>query len=150
MAANTAHIVFDRVRERSPLPLISIVEETCKYAEVKGCKKVVVFGTGFTMSSGMYTNAFAKRGIQAFAPTPEEQRAIHAVIFPTLQKGIVLPEEKRLVLNIANRIIEEKNADALILGYTELPLIIREDDLDVLVLGTTQIHIEAIVDYMLA
>ena len=87
---------------------------------------------------------------QAFVATPEEQRAIHAVIFPTLPKGIVLPEEKRLVLNIANRIIEEKNADALILGYTELPLIIREDDLDVLVLGTTQIHIEAIVDYMLA
>ncbi|MGI6666934.1 MAG: aspartate/glutamate racemase family protein [Bacillota bacterium] len=142
--------MFDRVQARSPLPLISIVEETCKYAEVKGCKRVVVFGTGFTMSSGMYTDAFANRGIEAFVPTPEEQRAIHGVIFPNLQEGIVLPEEKRLVLNIANRMIEEKNADALILGCKELPLIIGEDDLDTLLLDTTQIHIDAIVDYMLA
>ena len=150
MAANTAHIVFDRVQERSPLPLISIVEETCKYAAVKGCKRVVVFGTGFTMSSGMYTNALAKYGIEAFVPTPEEQRAIHGVIFPHLQEGIVLPGEKRLVLGIANRMIEKKEADALILGCTELPLIIEDNDLDTMLLDTTQIHIHAIVDYMFA
>ncbi|MGE5580297.1 MAG: aspartate/glutamate racemase family protein [Bacillota bacterium] len=148
MAANTAHIVFDRVRERSPLPLISIVEETCKFAEAKGCKKVIVFGTGFTMSSGMYTDAFARYGIEAFIPTPEEQRAIHGVIFPNLQEGIVLPEEKRLVLDIAGRMIVQTGADALILGCTELPLIIKQDDLDVLALDTTQIHIDAIVDYI--
>lgn len=149
MAANTAHIVFDRVRERSPLPIIGIVEETCKYAKARGCKRVVVFGTGFTMSSGMYTQAFAKYDIEAFVPTLEEQKAIHGVIFPNLQEGIVLPEEKRLVLSIANRVIRETKADALVLGCTELPLIIEEGDLDVLLLDTTQIHIEAIIDYML-
>lgn len=149
MAANTAHIVFHRVQERSPLPLISIVEETCKFAKAKGCKKVIVFGTGFTMSSGMYTEAFARHGIKAFVPTPDEQRTIHGVIFPNLQEGIVLPEEKRLVLGIANRMIAETGADALVLGCTELPLIIKQEDLDVLVLDTTQIHIDAIVDYIL-
>lgn len=149
MAANTAHIVFDRVRERSPLPLISIVEETCKSAKKKGCKKVIVFGTGFTMSSGMYTEAFARYGIEALIPTPDEQKAIHGVIFPNLQEGIVLPEEKRLVLDIANRMIAETGADGLILGCTELPLIIKPDDLDIHVLDTTQIHIDAIVDYIL-
>lgn len=148
MAANTAHIVFDRVRAESPLPLISIVEETCKCAKSRGCKRVVVFGTAFTMSSGFYTDAFAKYGIEAYVPTENEQSAIHGIIFPNLQEGIVLPEEKRTVLQIATRMVSEKGADALILGCTELPLIIKEDDLDVLVLDTTKIHIEAIVDYM--
>lgn len=149
MAANTAHIVFDAVRSQSPLPLVSLVEETCKYAKSKNCRRVVIFGTGFTMSSGLYSDAFAKYGIDAFVPTADEQSSIHNIIFPHLEEGIVLPEEKKTMLQIANRMLSEKNADALILGCTELPLMIKENDLDVLVLDTTQIHIKAILDYML-
>jgi len=66
---------------------------------------VVIFGTAFTMSSGLYSNAFAKCGIVAFVPTEDEQKAIHNIIFPNLQEGIVLPEDKRTMLQIANRII---------------------------------------------
>ncbi|MDF2499640.1 MAG: aspartate racemase [Anaerosporomusa subterranea] len=150
MAANTAHLVFDEVNSQSPLPLISIVDETCKYAQSKKCKSVVIFGTSFTMSSELYSNAFAKYGIDAFVPTEDEQKAIHNIIFPNLQEGIVLPEDKRTMLQIANRILSEKNADALILGCTELPLIIQENDLGTLILDTTQIHIDAILSYMLA
>lgn len=150
MAANTAHIVFDEVKTQSPLPLISIVDETCKYAQSKACKSVVIFGTAFTMSSGLYTNAFAKYGIDAFVPMEDEQQAIHNIIFPNLQEGIVLPEDKKVMLQIANRMIAEYKADALILGCTELPLIVKEHDLDVPLLDTTQIHIDAILDYMLA
>lgn len=149
MAANTAHIVFEAVARQSPIPLISIVEETCKAAQIKKCKSVVIFGTAFTMSSGLYTNAFAPCGIKATVPTPDEQKTIHEIIFPHLQEGIVLPEEKRSILQIAQRMIAENQADALILGCTELPLIIQEQDLNVLVLDTTQIHIGAIVDSML-
>lgn len=145
MAANTAHIVFAEVSRRSPLPLISIVEETCRYAQAKACKSVVVFGTAFTMSSGLYTEAFARYGINAFVPAAEEQAAIHNIIFPNLQEGIVLTEDKQTILQIAKRMIAETGADALILGCTELPLIIKESDLDVLVLDTTQIHIDSIV-----
>ncbi len=149
MAANTAHIVFDKVSRRSPLPLISIVEETCRYAQAKACKSVVVFGTAFTMSSGLYTEAFARYGISAFVPAEDEQAAIHHIIFPNLQEGIVLPEDKEIILRIAKGMISETSADALILGCTELPLIIKESDLDVLVLDTTQIHIDAIVNRLL-
>ncbi len=149
MAANTAHIVFEAVQRQSSIPLISIVEETCKAAQIKKCKSVVIFGTAFTMSSGLYSNAFAAYGIEASAPTVEDQATIHGIIFPHLQEGIVLPDEKCTMLQIANRMIAERQADALILGCTELPLIIKEQDLDVLVLDTTQIHIDAIVDYLL-
>lgn len=150
MAANTAHIMFEEISRQSPLPLISIVEETCKAAQAQHCQSVVIFGTAFTMSSGLFDNAFAKYGIAAHVPTAAEQKIIHNIIFPNLQAGLVLPEEKTAILQIAKRMISEKKADALILGCTELPLIIKEDDLDVLTLDTTQIHIDAILDYMLA
>lgn len=150
MAANTAHIVFDEVSRRSPLPLISIVEETCRCAQAQGCRRVVVFGTGFTMASGLYSDALGKYGIDAFVPTPAEQRMIHGIIFPHLQEGIVLAEEKRQVLDIARRMISATGSDALLLGCTELPLIIGEADLDVRLLDTTRIHIDAIVCRLLA
>jgi aspartate racemase len=149
MAANTAHIVFDELERTSPLPLVSIVEETCKVAWSKGCRRVVIFGTAFTMSSGLYTKSFEKRGMEAFVPSEEEQGAIHGIIFPHLQEGIVLPEEKEKILGIANGLIKGHGADALVLGCTELPLIIKEGDLDTLVLDTTRIHVEAILDTML-
>lgn len=150
IGANTAHIVFDEVNSRSPVPLVSLVEATCQYAQAKGCKKVVVLGTAFTMSSGLYTDALAKFGIDAFVPDKEQQQVIHNIIFPNLQAGIVLQEEKEAMLRIASQMIKATDADALVLGCTELPLIIKEGDLDILLLDTTQIHIEAILDYMLA
>jgi aspartate racemase len=148
MAANTAHIVFHRVAERSTIPLISIVEETCIYAKARGLKRAIVFGTGFTMSSGLFDEAFGRHGMEAFVPPLKEQSVIHNIIFPHLQEGIVVPEEKSTVLAIANRMIEEKGADALVLGCTELPLIIKPGDLPVAVLDTTEIHISSIVDYL--
>ncbi|NLW16929.1 MAG: amino acid racemase [Firmicutes bacterium] len=150
IGANTAHIVFDEVNSRSPVPLVSLVEATCQYAQAKGCKRVVVLGTAFTMSSGLYTDALAKFGIDAFVPDKEQQQVIHNIIFPNLQAGIVLQEEKEAMLRIASQMIKATDADALVLGCTELPLIIKEGDLDTLLLDTTQIHIEAILDYMLA
>lgn len=149
MAANTAHIVFDAVQEKSPLPVLSIVDATCKYAKSKGCRSVVVFGTAFTMSSGLYTGAFERYGIEAFVPTEREQEIIHNIIFPNLEAGIVLPEEKRKILEIADRNLSDRKAEALVLGCTELPLIIKKEDLGAVVLDTTQIHIEAILDYMI-
>jgi aspartate racemase len=149
MAANTAHIVFDKVQAESPLPLISIVEETCKAAKKEGLKRVIVFGTGFTMSSGLYSNKLAEYGIEAVVPDAEDQKAIHNIIFPNLEAGIVLPDEKEKILGIANKMIHQKGGEALVLGCTELPLIIQEGDLEVPLLDTTQIHINAILDYLL-
>jgi len=145
IASNTPHIVFSEVEKKSPLPLISIVEETCAYAQGKGCKSVVVVGTRFTMSSGLYTEALEKCGIAAFIPTAEEQEIIHNIIFPNLENGIVLPEEKKIMLDLMNELITRFKADALLLGCTELPLIIQEGEVNALLLDTAQIHIKAIV-----
>ena len=148
IASNTPHIVFDKVQQQSSLPLISIVDETCKYARSKKCQKVVVIGTLFTMSSGLYSRAFEKYNIFAAVPSKSQQKSIHNLFFPNLENGIVLPEDKHKMLEIVSNLITEHNADALILGCTELPLMIKDNDVDTLILNTTQIHIDSIVDFI--
>lgn len=145
IASNTPHIVFDEVNELSPLPLISIVEETCKYAMIKNFKTVIVLGTKYTMGSCMYTKAFNQHGIQAFVPEQADMEQINSIIFPNLENGLILPEEKRIMLEIAEKEITSHGADALILGCTELPLMIKGEDLSTPLINTTQIHIDAIV-----
>jgi len=146
IASNTPHIVFDRVQKHSALPLISIVDEACKYAQSKGCRKVIVIGIRFTMNSGLYTGAFEKYNISAVVPSENEQEMIHNIIFPKLEDGIVVPEDKAKMLEIANGLIKAHNADALVLGCTELPLMIKDGDLNTVLINATQIHINAIVN----
>ena len=146
IASNTPHIVFDKVSERSVLPMVSIVDSACQYAKSKGCKKAVVIGTKFTMSSGLYSEAFKKHYIDAVVPSEDQQEAIHNLFFPNLENGIVIPADKQKMLDIVNGLISEHRADILILGCTELPLMIKDGDVDALTLNTTQIHIDAIVD----
>ena len=150
IAANTAHIVFDEIQAGSPIPITGIVDETCKFAHAKGLNKLIVFGTGFTMESGMYEKACAKVGIEAIVPSEEDQKIIHNIIFPNLEAGIALEEEKAAMLGIANKMLAAHQADALVLGCTELPLIIKEGDLDTVLIDTTQVHIEAIVREILS
>jgi aspartate racemase len=150
IAANTAHIVFDEIQVGAPIPVIGIVDETCKFAHANHLNKLIVFGTGFTMESGMYEKACAKYGIQAIVPSKEDQTIIHNIIFPNLEAGIVLEEQKATMLDIANKMLAEHQADALVLGCTELPLIIKDGDLNTVLIDTTKVHIEAIVQQILS
>ena len=149
ITANTAHIVFDEVQNQSPIPLIGLIDETCKHAQSESCKKAVVFGTAFTMSSEMYEKKCKNYNIEAIVPNESDQQIIHNIIFPNLVAGIVTEHEKVIMLEIANKMLAEHNADALILGCTELPLIIQPGDLNTILLDTTKIHIEAILNRIL-
>ena len=148
IASNTPHIIFDRVVMESPLPLVSIVDATCASVRQSGCKKVVIIGTRFTMSSGLYSNAFEQHGITAIVPSADAQAVIHGIIFPKLEDGIVVPEDKEKMLSIIIDLAKDHCADGVILGCTELPLMIKDADLALPVFNTTQIHIDAIVDLM--
>ena len=148
MSANTAHIVFDEVSARSPIPIIGLVDETCKYAEAKGCKKVIVFGTGFTMKSGMYEKKCANYGIETIMPNETDQQVIHDMIFPNLVSGVVLESDKAAIKKIAEEMLQKHQADALALACTELPLLLKPGDLDTVLLDTTKIHIDSILDYI--
>jgi aspartate racemase len=145
IASNTPHIVFDRVSPRSPLPLVSIVEAAAEKAESLGIQKALLIGTSFTMASSFYRDCFARRSIPLVVPSSAEQVAIHGIIFPELEEGIVVPEKKARLLDICDRIIEKEGVGGVILGCTELPLMVKEGDLPVCVLNTVTVHVEAIV-----
>jgi len=145
IASNTPHLVFDAVSARSPLPLVSIVEATAEKAKSLGIRKALLIGTAFTMASSFYRDCFTRYGIPVIVPDAPGQVAIHGIIFPELEEGIVVPEKKKRLLDICNRIIEGEGADGVILGCTELPLMVKDGDLAVCVLNTVRIHVEAIV-----
>ncbi len=150
-AANTPHIVFDAVQERCSLPLVSIVEATVEKAKRRGFRKVGLFGTGFTMEAGFYEEMFRRSGISLVVPTKEERDLIHARYFGELVKGQFLPETRAQLEEIGRSLVKREGIEALVLGGTELPLLLRDDKaVGVPYLDTTKIHVDAIVARMQA
>lgn len=149
IASNTPHVVFNRVSVQSPLPLISIVESTCEIAVEMKLKRVLLIGTAFTMRNSFYAECFEKHSIDVFVPDKDEQNIIHNIIFPDLEEGIVNPEKKIEILDICNRIILKEKIEGIILGCTELPLMLKNEDFDIKVLNTAEIHVQAIVEELI-
>jgi aspartate racemase len=153
LAANTPHIVFDEVSRRSPIRLLSIVQATCRAAESSGLKRVGLFGTRFTMQAGFYQEAFYDKGITLVLPDASEQDYIHDKYMNELVKGIFLAETRQRLLEIVENLKERERIQGLILGGTELPLILRDaevKDAGISFLDTTRIHVKAIVAELLS
>lgn len=146
LAAGTPHIVFDEVSRRSTIPLLSIVEATSRAAKELGLKRPGLFATRFTMQGRFYMDVFAREGMTLIAPEGEEQAYIHGKYFGELIKGIILPETQEGLLKIVDRMKERDRIDGLILGGTELSLILRDDARSgIPFLDTTRIHVKAAV-----
>jgi len=151
LSSNTPHIVFDELSRRSPIPLISIVQATCEAAQSLHLKKLGLLGSGFTMRARFYPETFARAGIAVLMPNLEEQGYIHQKYMNELVKGSFLPETRAGLLQIVERLRREEGIDGLILGGTELPLILRDaPDCGVPFLDTTHIHVKATVGEMLS
>lgn len=148
ISANTPHIVFDEVNQRVSIPVYSIVEETVREAEKQGLKKVGLIGTKFTMENDFFKKPFEDRGKEVVVPTEKEQQYIHEKIVAELENGIVNEETKEHYLAIIEDMVKRDGIDGVILGCTELPIIIKEDDLELPQLNTTQIHIDRIIELM--
>ncbi len=149
IASNTPHVVFDEVARRSPLPLLSIVEATCRKAERLGVKRPGLMGTKFTMAADFFRKPFRERGMEVVVPLPEEQLFIHEKLFSEIELGIIREETREDLLAIAKAMIGRDGIDSLILGCTELPLILPGEAHGIPFLNTTAIHVEAIVGYCL-
>ncbi len=150
LAANTPHIVFDEVQQRSSIPLISIVQATCDAAKALGLKRAGLFGTRFTMQAGFYQNVFSREGISIVLPAQSDQAYVHDKYVNELLKNVFLPATHDALLAIADKMIEQERIEALILGGTELPLILRETARQgVPFLDTTRIHVRAVVAQLL-
>ena len=150
IAAVTPHLVFDEVQQRARIPMLSIVEATCDAAEAAGLRRLALFGTRFTMQAALFPQAFARREIAIVVPTREEQAFIHDKYMGELFVGTILEETRAGLLEIVAAMQERDGVDGLILGGTELSLILREPTAAGLpVLDSTQIHVEAAVEWLL-
>jgi aspartate racemase len=141
LAANTPHIVFEEIRERSSIPMISIVEATCEAARSLGLSRLGLFGTRFTMQGQFYADVFARQGMQLVAPGASDQDYIHEKYMSELVHGVFNDETRRGLLAIVDRMRQQEHIQGLILGGTELPLILRDETYhDIPLLDTTRIH----------
>jgi aspartate racemase len=151
LSANTPHLVFDSLRRRCPIPLISIVEATCDAAKASGLKRLGLLGTRFTMQARFFPDVFAQAGIALAAPALGEQDYIHDKYMNELVNGAFLPETRDRMLAIVERLKNEERIDGLILGGTELPLLLgKVKNAGIPFLDTTRLHVEQIVARMLS
>jgi aspartate racemase len=151
IAANTPHIVFDEVQQRSPIPLISIVEATCAETERRGIGKAGLIGTRFTMQARFYPDVFSRKGIALVVPPEDEQNYIHDKYIGDLLKNVFLPETRERLLEIIESMKQRHQIQATILAGTELPLLLHGDQAcGIPLLDTTQIHVQAVIARLLA
>ena len=151
LASNTPHIVFDELQRESPIPLISIVQTACDAAKALGLKKAGLFGTRFTMQGSFYPDVFLRVGLRLSAPSLAEQDYIHDKYMSELVRGIFLPETRERLLKMADAMVEREGIEAVILGGTELPLLLQASEhCGIPLLDTTKIHVERAVAEMLS
>jgi aspartate racemase len=147
LCANTAHAVSDRLEKEINLPIIHVATATAKAINRQGLKKVGLLGTKFTMEMDFYLNKLSENNVEAIVPYLQEERDfIQQTLKEELGRGIIKEQTKRAYLNIIEKLIEN-GAEGIILGCTEIPLLISQEDVSVPVFDTTKIHSEAAVNF---
>ena len=146
ISANTPHLVFDDVRALSPLPLVSIVEAARDAASDLGLTRVGLIGTRFTMDAAFYPEAFARTGISIVVPPPDDRAYVHEKYIGELVHADIRPETQGELIAIIARLREREGIEGIVLGGTELSLILRDASYaGIPVLDTTRIHAERVV-----
>ena len=150
LASNTPHLVFEQLSKSVNVKMISIVEETCKTIVTTGIKKVGLLGTKSTMSKGFYQQIGRKKGIEIIIPNEANQNYVHEKYMGELVFNKIKSETKERLIAIVNELETKESVEGIILGGTELPLILKQNDFTTLkVFNTTEIHVNAILDKMI-
>lgn len=149
ICTNTFHIVADKVQEQLSIPIIHIVKETGKKAKEKNIKKIGLLGTKDTMEKPLYKDIFKESfGIELIAPDQADRMKINDIIYNELVFGKLTQPSKAQYLEIIQKLIDQ-GAEGIVLGCTEIPLLIKQADVKVPILDTTMIHAFSAVDFML-
>jgi aspartate racemase len=150
MASNTPHLVWEPLVKRVKTKMVSIVDSTISYAKSQGYTRLGLFGTMSTMEGDFFQEGFETSGMEIITPMSDERKFIHKVYMEELVRGRFLPETKSRLISIANRMYNEGQIDSLILGGTELPLILKTSDIeDIELINTSKVHVEKILDAVL-
>ncbi|EOR24539.1 aspartate racemase [Niallia nealsonii AAU1] len=148
ICTNTMHKMAKEVQASLSIPLLHIAEVTGNKAKEAGLKKVGLLGTMFTMEHVFYKETLLDQGIETIVPEKEERESVHHIIFDELCKGIILPESKKTYIRIIEKLIDQ-GAEGVILGCTEIPLLIKQEDSSIPLFDTTFLHAKAAVSFAL-
>ena len=146
LTAVTMHVVFDKLQARFGKPIVSIPKAVCEEAVAKGIKKIGLLGTIFTMEKDYMKKDLREAGIEVFVPSEEDRKLVATRIFEELEKGIVKESTLKELQAVINRMKEENGIEGVILGCTELPLILNQDNCPVACFDAVEIHIRRLID----
>jgi aspartate racemase len=146
IATNTMHIVFDEVQKAVRMPLLSIVDATAEAIRTAGLNLVGLLGTIFTMRERFYRDGLARFGIDVLVPDAGRQERIDAVIYGELCCGTILAESRRMFIEVIDG-LQKAGAQGIVLGCTEIPLLVRAQDCDLPLFNTTLLHAEKALNY---
>lgn len=149
IATNTMHILFDKLQAQVDFPLISIVDATAEAIKAEGFKKVGLIGTQFSMNKPFYREGLAKHDIEVVTPSEEDKAYIVKVIFDELTFGKLLEESRKGYLKIIDKLVAQ-GAEGIVLGCTEIPLLIRQEDTEIKVFDTATVHAEKALQYAIS
>ena len=145
----TPHIVFDSVAAKSPIQIVSMVDAACERVKELGFTRIALLGTYPTMAGSFFQTTFLRQGVEVITPTEEEMRYVGEKIETELELAQVIPETQKRFVEIAERLVAEERVQAIVLGCTELPLILNDMLLPVPCLDVMKIHIEKLVSMIL-
>jgi aspartate racemase len=145
IGANTMHMLAPQVQSAVNIPMIHIADATSRAIKDKSLSKVGLLGTKFTMEHDFLVNKFTERGIGIVVPEADDREFIQKVIFTELFRAVRNPESKARFMRIIDGLVQQ-GAQGVILGCTELPMLIQQSDCTIPVFDTTEIHALAAVE----
>ncbi len=148
LCTNTMHLCSEEIIRNTNIPFLHIAEATGKEIKSKGLRKVALLGTKFTMEKDFYKNTLSHYDVEVMIPNSADREAVHQIIYKELVLGILKSESKEKIKQIIKD-LENQGAEGVVLGCTEIPLLIKSDDVDIPVFNTTKIHAESAVEMAL-
>jgi len=148
LCANTLHFAVDALEKATDLPIVHIADATGDEILKRGMKKVGLLGTKQTMESDFYKTKLHEKGIECLVPELNDRDYINEMITTELLKSVFKDETRKRFMEIIQK-LANKGAEGIILGCTEIPLLVKQTDTDVPLFDTLHIHANAIVDFML-
>ena len=150
ICTNTMHKLYDEVQNNIKIPMLNIADATAEKIKTEGIDKIALLGTRFTMEEDFYKGRLAdKYGLDVIIPSSKQREIVHRVIYDELCAGIIKPDSKQKYAAIIKRLVAE-GAGGIILGCTEIGLLIKPEDSSVPLFDTTEIHAKAAVEYALS
>jgi aspartate racemase len=149
ICTNTMHKLYNKIQQSVRIPLLHIADATAELIKARGIQKIALLGTRFTMEENFYKGRLVDSyGLDVIIPGSEDMESIHRIIYDELCAGIIQPDSKQKYTDIIRRLAKE-GAEGIILGCTEIGLLVKQEDSPVPLFDTTEIHARAAVKYAL-